>query len=126
MSERLIVHLTRGMLRLNDGTEAGRLLEYADADGLADAIASLAPPPNGSSGSTRLLVLVEPPLLQRRTLTDLPPVRDAALRELVAQGTARFFRQNGHALLSAATWARATATARAATRPAGWSLEGLP
>ena len=105
MSERLIVHLTRTTLRLNDGTEAGRVLKYVDADGLADAIASLASPPNGYSGSTRLLVLVEPPLLQRRTLTDLPPVRDAALRELVAHGTARFFRQNGHALLSAATWA---------------------
>lgn len=104
MSDRLVVHLTRGTLRLNQGAGDVTTLPYADADGLADTIASLAPADARSRRSWTMLVLVEPPLLQRRTLKDLPPVRDAALRELVAQGCARFFRQNGHALLSAATW----------------------
>jgi hypothetical protein len=99
------VHLTRGTLRLNEGADDVTTLPYADADGLADAIASLKPAGARSRRSRSMLVLVEPPLLQRRTLKDLPPVRDAALRELVAQGAARFFRQNGQALLSAATWA---------------------
>lgn len=101
MSERIVIHLTRGMLRERDGDTEARVIAFGDADELTDAIASLAPT---ADHAQRMLVVVEPPLLQRRTLTDLPPVRAAALQELVAQGTTRFFRQNGHALLSSATW----------------------
>src|SRR2546422_2086538 len=41
---------------------------------------------------------------QMRTLTDLPPVKPRALRALVAHQASRFFRCNGHALVTDATW----------------------
>src|SRR2546422_2041413 len=50
---------------------------------------------------------------QMRTLTDLPPVKPRALRALVAHQASRFFRCNGHALVTDATWIE-NGTARAA------------
>lgn len=43
-------------------------------------------------------------LLQQRSLSDLPPVSAVALQEMVARGTSRYFRQNGHHLVSGAAW----------------------
>lgn len=44
------------------------------------------------------------PYLQRRCLAGLPPVRTRQLRELVAHDAGRFFRQNGHPLVTDAVW----------------------
>lgn len=43
-------------------------------------------------------------LVQWRTLGDLPPVGSSDLRKLVARSTSRYFRQNGHPLVSDAQW----------------------
>src|SRR6266511_6201537 len=52
----------------------------------------------------RLRVTLERPPAQTRTLTDLPPVRDRDLASLVANQAGRFFRRNGTALVTDATW----------------------
>ncbi|MDH4131512.1 MAG: hypothetical protein OEV95_06865 [Gemmatimonadota bacterium] len=63
-----------------------------------------------------LRVEVGAALLQRRTLSDLPPVRPAALRELVARSGPRYFRQNGHSLTTDAIWLRGGAGGRGSAR----------
>jgi hypothetical protein len=59
-------------------------------------------------------VTLEPPLVQLRTLRDLPPVRRAELRKLVASQARRFFRANGKPLVTDACW-----TASRWKRPGG-------
>ena len=81
-------------------------LSYGAEENLADTIASLAEPVVRQRLPRRMVVMVEPPLVQRRSLADLPPVRDAELGRLVARAAPRFFRQNGHPLVSAAAWAQ--------------------
>ena len=43
-------------------------------------------------------------VIQRRLLRDLPPVRETALRDLIALQQARFFRRNGVPLATNARW----------------------
>jgi Fimbrial assembly protein (PilN) len=81
-------------------------LSYGAEENLADAMASLAEAVVRQRLPRRMLVIVEPPLVQRRSLADLPPVRQAELTRLVARAAPRFFRQNGHPLVSAAAWAQ--------------------
>jgi Tfp pilus assembly protein PilN len=69
---------------------------------LQESLGAMAPGKNGTPA--RVLVEIEPPVLQARTLTDLPPVRRRALEGLVALSAGRFFRQNGVPLVSAAAW----------------------
>jgi len=80
-------------------------LSYGAEESLADALASLGEPVIRQGLPLRIVVLVEPPLVQRRSLADLPPVRQVELTQLVARAAPRFFRQNGHLLVSAAAWA---------------------
>ena len=75
---------------------------YADLTELSDAIARLAAEPPRPCG--RLAVALERPLVQLRTLTDLPPVKPQALAALVAHQAGRFFRKNGKALATDAVW----------------------
>lgn len=44
------------------------------------------------------------PLVQLRTLSEMPPVREAALRALVAHQAGRFFRKNGRPLVTNVGW----------------------
>lgn len=70
--------------------------------GLTDAIARLAadlPRP-----CRRLTVTLERPLVQLRTIRDLPPVRASVLPRLVAAQDRRFFRRNGRPLVTDAVW----------------------
>ena len=53
-----------------------------------------------------MTVALEPPLVQVRTLADLPPVRPADLATLVAAQASRYFRKNGGALVTDAVWVR--------------------
>jgi len=75
---------------------------YADVAALADAIARLAT--EAPSGCRRLIATLEHPPVQLRTLTDVPPVKRAHLAALVAQASGRFFRKNGHVLVTDAAW----------------------
>jgi hypothetical protein len=87
---------------------------------LREAVAEVIGSRNGCR--RRVLVEVEPPLLQARTLIDLPPVRKGALEELVAHSTGRFFRQNGLALVSAATWVRGSVPTERVARAVAMEL----
>jgi hypothetical protein len=117
--------------------------DHAGPDDLANAIAQLASA-EGAPLSGRAVARVEllPPVVQMRTLAGLPPVRGRALAELVSFQRARFFRQNGKALVTDARWmarrkgeptsARAAAVEEpwsesivAACRAAGFELEAI-
>jgi len=75
---------------------------YDSPNDLAEAVARLAAAP--SERCRRLRVTLERPPAQTRTLTDLPPVHDRELASLVANQAGRFFRRNGAALVTDATW----------------------
>jgi cell division protein FtsB len=75
---------------------------YGSPDDLAEVVARLAAAP--AERCRRLQVTLERPPAQTRALTDLPPVRDRELSSLVANQAGRFFRRNGAALVTDATW----------------------
>jgi len=75
---------------------------YESPDDLAEVVARLAAAP--AERCRRLRVTLERPPAQTRTLTDLPPVRGPELAALVANQAGRFFRRNGAALVTDATW----------------------
>ena len=75
---------------------------YGNAAELADAIARLAAEPPQSC--RRLVVSLDRPPVQLRTLTELPPVKTRHLAALVAQQSGRFFRKNGQPLVTIAAW----------------------
>ena len=75
---------------------------YESPNDLAEVVARLAAAP--TERCRRLRVVLQRPPAQTRTLTDLPPVRDRELASLVANQAGRFFRRNGAALVTDATW----------------------
>jgi hypothetical protein len=75
---------------------------YESPTDLVEVVARLAAAP--AERCRRLRVTLERPPAQTRTLTDLPPVRDCELASLVANQAGRFFRRNGAALVTDATW----------------------
>jgi Tfp pilus assembly protein PilN len=76
---------------------------YESLQDLTDTIARLAA--EAGESCRRLAVTLERPPVQTRTLTDLPPVKERELGALVAHQSARFFRKNGHPLVTDALWA---------------------
>ena len=111
---------------------------YDSLEDLTDTIARLAAEPAERCG--RLAVVLERPPVQTRTLTDLPPVNTQELGALVAHQAARFFRKNGHPLVTDAAWAAngrgrvahaaaieepVVAAIVAGARAAGLAIEGL-
>ncbi len=75
---------------------------YADLAALTEAIAQLAA--EAPPGCRRLTATLEHPPVQLRTLTDVPPIKRPDLAALVAQQSGRFFRKNGHVLVTDAAW----------------------
>ena len=75
---------------------------YDSPSDLVEVVGRLAAAP--PERCRRLRVTLERPPAQTRTLTDLPPVRDRELAALVANQAGRFFRRNGAALVTDATW----------------------
>ena len=75
---------------------------YADLQELSDAIARLAAEP--PRRCRQVVVSLEHPPVQLRTLRDLPPVKPRALAALVAHQADRFFRKNGKPLATDAVW----------------------
>jgi hypothetical protein len=103
-----VLHLTVGDATVRaEARRAGAALwageaTYESAGDLAEVVARLAAAP--AVRCRRLRVELERPPAQTRTLTDLPPVRDRELASLVANQAGRFFRRNGAALVTDATW----------------------
>ena len=75
---------------------------YADLQELSDAIARLAAEPPRCC--KQVVVSLDHPPVQLRTLSDLPPVKPRALAALVAHQADRFFRKNGRPLATDAVW----------------------
>jgi len=103
-----VLHLTVGgsvvraaAVRANVAVWAGEATYDSPTD-LTEVVARLAAAP--VERCRRLRVTLERPPAQTRTLTDLPPVRDRELASLVANQAGRFFRRNGAALVTDATW----------------------
>jgi hypothetical protein len=109
---RLAPHSLRVSAERRGGEPWSAALHFEAETDLTEAMASLATAIARERLPRRLMVVVELPLVQRRLLTDLPPVRQAELNRLVARAAPRFFRQNGHPLVSAAVWDEASSPAR--------------
>jgi hypothetical protein len=102
----LRLHVGPGTLRA-EAVERGSITwvgeaSYGDLAELADVVARLAAEP--PCACKRLVVLLERPPAQLRTLTGLPPVNVRHLATLVAQQSGRFFRKNGQPLVTDARW----------------------
>lgn len=108
----LRLQVGRSALRA-EAVERGSLVwagevSYADVADLVDAIAQLAAEP--PHACRRLVVTLERPPVQVRTLSGLPPVKRRYLVALVARQAGRFFRRNGQALVTDAAWVSVGAT----------------
>ncbi len=104
-----MIHLrvSRSLVRaevLGPGAPWAAEAAFATPGELADAIARLAAEAPRNGKRVRMTVALEPPLVQVRSLADLPPVKPADLATLVAAQSSRFFRRNGSALVTDATW----------------------
>lgn len=97
---------------------------YTTPEELEEAVSRLAAEKSLPARPRALLVELEPPLAQVRTIRGLPPVRASQLRALVATQAARFFRRNGKPLVTDACWTgpkgRREGTARAAAAEEPW------
>jgi hypothetical protein len=99
---------------------------FATPSELADAIARLAAEAPRNGKRVRMNVALEAPIVQVRTLADLPPVKPEDLVTLVAAQANRFFRKNGAPLVTDAVWAgpKDTPVAQAAAAEEPW-LEAI-
>lgn len=70
-------------------------VEYHSTADLAEAIARLVAEPDLIKPGKSLLVELERPVVQLRTLNDIPPVRAGLVRQAVEQQEHRYFRKNG-------------------------------
>lgn len=77
---------------------------FVSREDLAAALGALGQEPAATDRSRAARVELEGPIVQVRTLQDLPPVRRPALRALVAHQAGRFFRKNGAPLVTDAMW----------------------
>lgn len=103
-----VLHLTVGDSRVRAEAKRADVVvwageaSYESVADLTEVVARLAAAP--TERCRRLVVTLERPPAQTRTLKDLPPVRDRDLASLVANQAGRFFRRNGAALVTDATW----------------------
>ncbi|MEO8139345.1 MAG: hypothetical protein ABI742_06855, partial [Gemmatimonadota bacterium] len=103
MTTRVELHVEAGAVgRAPRGTD-GRWTDEQPYQTGPELRAAIARQARGNGRPDRLLVVLEPAVVQRRDLVDLPPVPHRELDRLVARGAARFFRQNGHPLVTAVT-----------------------
>ena len=104
----------RAAVMRSDGSDWAAECRWGSEAELTDAIARLAaelPRP-----CRRVTASLERPLVQLRTIRDLPPVRASVLPQLVAAQDRRYFRRNGRPLVTDAVWVgdNGTQVARAA------------
>lgn len=94
---------------------------------LSDAIARLAAEAPRNGKRVRMLVALDSPIVQLRSLADLPPVRRGDLAALIAAQANRYFRRNGSPLVTDAAWepsGNGVRVARAAAAEEPW-LEAI-
>lgn len=108
MKPRLVLEIAPGQLTARIERRGAVLwagaTPWGTAAELADAVAALAGPVREHGARRRVIARLAPGAFQARTLLDLPPVPSRALALLVARGASRYFRQNGHPLVTAARW----------------------
>lgn len=92
--------------------------DHSGSVDLADALAGLAAELPSRLRTWPVDVRLEPPLVQLRTLEGIPPVRQTALRPLVAQQVDRYFRRAGQPLVLDARWIGTKRQARRRVRAA--------
>jgi hypothetical protein len=78
--------------------------EYEGVEDLTRAIAELGSADGAPRGRRRVHVTLDASLGQVRMLTEIPPVSERCLGELVALQSGRFFRRNGKPLATDARW----------------------
>ncbi len=100
MSRPLTVRLADGALQLAEHPA----IVLAESASAVDAFRLLRSRLPARPANPDLILEVGAPHLQRRTLAELPAVNQRALNALIAHSRSRYFRQNGHPLVSAATW----------------------
>ena len=103
MSGRLHLRIGRGMVSAR-AVQRRRIVwaaeaPFTDPEDLREVIAQLAGEESLPIRLASMRVKLESPLAQVRTLEGLPPVKERALRALVAQQAGRFFRKNGKPLV---------------------------
>jgi hypothetical protein len=119
VSKRLLLRVGAGRLQA-ELISRGQVIwaaetDFGSSDELEEAIATLAGElPSGQRARADVVLL--PPMLQLRHLRGIPPVRSQrALDGIVASQSSRFFRRNGHPLVTSArrlqrpAWFRKTA-----------------
>ena len=104
----LLVRIGRGSVRA-ELNRSGTIVWAAESSydteaDLLSVLSSLGAEPGLVGRTQRARIELGHPLVQLRTLTELPPVRQSALRALVAHQAGRFFRKNGKPLVTSATW----------------------
>ena len=101
----LVLRIARIRLRaeLPGGSWAAEA-EYHSLEDLSAAVAQLVQEIPGSPRARGVTLLLEPPLVQVRKLSDLPAVSSRDLRSLIAMQSGRFFRKNGKPLITDAVW----------------------
>jgi hypothetical protein len=77
---------------------------FTTLDDLQSAIAQLASDKSLPGRPTATRIELQVPMVQVRTLANLPPVRASVLEDLVARQASRYFRRNGTPLVVAAQW----------------------
>ena len=78
--------------------------EYEGVEDLTRAIADLGAADGAPRGRRRVDVTLDSSVGQVRMLTEIPPVNERSLAELVALQSGRFFRRNGKPLATDARW----------------------
>jgi Tfp pilus assembly protein PilN len=106
-----------------EGRRAGKTVwraesEHSGSRDLGEALAGLAAELPARLRTWPVQVRLAPPLVQLRTLDGIPPVRQAALRPLLAQQVDRYFRRAGQPLVVDARWIGPKRQARTRVRAA--------
>jgi hypothetical protein len=86
------------------GEQARPPIAFGSPEELEAAIVAATSTSGLHGRSPAIEVVIGSGLLQQRTLTDVPPVPTRMMREMIARSASRYFRQNGHALVTGAEW----------------------
>jgi hypothetical protein len=101
--DRIVAEARRGKKVLWTGSA-----DYGDINELGAVIGDLMNVVPAGRRLTRVMVEIEPPLIQVRHIADLPPVSERVLKAMVKTQAGRYFRRNGSPLVTDAVWVAGT------------------